>query len=275
MLNKAPETQDESTKPAQHLVAVLVAAGSGSRMGGELPKQFQDFAGQPLFAHSLRTLQESGLVEHVVLVVPAGWEAKIEQQLQGAAVQVDAIVAGGATRQQSVQHGLATIGKQAWPATHVLIHDAARPFVSLEMVRSVVAAVHETGAATLAIPVSDTLMRAAESTSAANDQSAQAEELVDRSGMWAIQTPQVFELTLLLEAHQHATTASQATDDGSLVLELGRKLHFVQGAWWNIKVTHPDDFEKARLIAAIRRLPATQFPDTAASESASERGGET
>ena len=103
---------------------------------------------------------------------------------------------------------------------------------------------------------------------------AQAEELVDRDGVWAIQTPQVFDLKLLLRAHEQAADNRQATDDGSLVLDLGVKLCFVHGAWWNIKVTHPEDFERARLIATIRRVPSADFSERTAEESTGDKEGE-
>ena len=228
MSDQAPAKQTSPKKQAQHLAVVLVAAGSGSRMGGEVPKQFQDFVGQPMFLHSLRTLQDCGLGDQFVVVVPAGWEAPVQQQLLDAGVRVDAVVAGGDTRQQSVQRGLQAILNQHEPVTHVLIHEAARPFLSETMVRAVVAAVHETGASTLAIPVSDTLMRAGEVAVEAKSAAAHAEELVDRDGVWAIQTPQVFDLKLLLQAHEQAAADRQATDDGSLVLDLGVKLRFVR-----------------------------------------------
>jgi 2-C-methyl-D-erythritol 4-phosphate cytidylyltransferase len=148
----------------------------------------------------------------------------------------------------------------------VLIHDAARPFVSGEMIRAVVAAVHASGAATLAVPVSDTLMRArqADPHDAGSHHAGEphAGEVVDRNGMWAIQTPQVFELSLLEQAHRAATDSAPATDDGSLVLALGIPVRFVPGAWWNLKVTHPEDFDKAQLIAAMRQLEGHELGDS-------------
>ena len=244
-------------RQAQHLVAILVAAGSGSRLGGDTPKQFQDFAGRPLLTYSLATLQHSGLIDHYVVVVPDKWISFTQDLLRSQKLSVDVVIAGGATRQASVRNGMECIQQQPWQATHVLIHDAARPFVSTAMIRAVVAAVHETGAATLAVPISDTLMRAADknATDAADCQ--QATETVDRSGMWAVQTPQVFDLQLLREAHAQAPRKTEAPDDGSLVLALGRRLNFVPGAWWNFKLTLPEDFEKARLIAATRKLQST------------------
>ena len=254
-MSASPQRPDPSASAVrQNLAIVLVAAGRGERVGGAVPKQFVPFGGEPLFLHSLRTLQRTRLAQRTVVVVPAQWEARVAGWLQQAGLAADAIVTGGATRQQSVQHGLACVRQHPdWSCTHVLIHDAARPFVSAEMIRSVVAAVHASGAATLAVPVSDTLMRARKS-EAQDDDDPHAGEVVDRNGMWAIQTPQVFELAVLERAHQAAASAGPATDDGSLVLALGLPVRFVPGAWWNLKVTHPEDFDKAQLIAAMRQL---------------------
>ena len=265
-------TASEATRQhdPQHLAILLVAAGSGSRFGGAVPKQFQDFAGQPLFLYSLRTLLQTRLAHRSIVIVPQGWEDRVSQWVQSASLRVDGVTAGGETRQDSVQRGLACLQHHPdWGCTHVLIHDAARPFVAPDMVRAVVAAVHDTGAATLAVPVSDTLMRARHAQ--VHEEGGQhAGELVDRSGMWAIQTPQVFDRQVLEKAHAVAAN-SRATDDGSLVLALGEELRFVPGAWWNLKVTHPEDFEKAHLIAAIRRLRQTDSIET----SSMNPGGET
>lgn len=255
----------------QELAIVLVAAGRGERAGGDVPKQFREFGGEPLFLHSLRTLQRTGLAARTVVVVPAGWEERVEQWVRQAGLRADAVVPGGDTRRQSVQCGLATLHRHdEWSCTHVLIHDAARPFVTGSMIRSVVAAVHDTGAATLAVPVSDTLMRAREA-QASPDDPQHAGEVVDRSGMWAIQTPQVFELSLLEKAHAAAVSTAPATDDGSLVLALGYAVRFVNGAWWNLKVTHAEDFEKAQRIAAIRQLEGHELEDV----DSTQRGGTT
>jgi 2-C-methyl-D-erythritol 4-phosphate cytidylyltransferase len=249
-------TEHSSPEPhagRQRLAIVLVAAGRGERIGGDVPKQFREFGGEPLFLHSLRTLQRTQLAGRSIVVVPRGWEDRVRGWLQDAHLDADAVVAGGATRQESVQRGLQAIRQHAdWSCTHVLIHDAARPFVSGDMVRAVAAAVHDTGAATLAVPVSDTLMRARPTQGSAT--ASHAGEVVDRGGMWAIQTPQVFELSLLERAHAAAGSGKQATDDGSLVLALGQQVRFITGAWWNLKLTHPEDFDKAQLIAAMRQL---------------------
>ena len=177
-------------------------------------------------------------------IAELGWEATV--------------VAGGDRRQESVERGLEAAVSNAPDCTHVLIHDAARPFLSEVLLQRVSAAVHRSGAATIALPVSDTLMRAR---AAQGEAPEYAEELVDRGGMWAMQTPQAFAIDVIRRAHAQARGGDvQATDDCSLVLALGENVEFVRGAWWNIKITEREDWERARVIMTIRRLRHVDFP---------------
>ena len=245
--------------------AILVAAGRGERLGGEVPKQFLPLGGQPLFLHALAVLAASAEIGGTVLVVPAGWERRAAEAVAAAALTpaVAAVVAGGARRQDSVRLGLQTL-----PAvTHVLVHDAARPFLSAALVARTLAAARRAGAATAALPVAETLMRAAAEASAAAiareppgagaaaaaSSPSLAVANVDRTGVWAVQTPQVFDVELLRAAHAAAAAEGfEANDDGTLVLRLGRKLEFVPGEWWNLKVTGPEDLERAQCIWRAR-----------------------
>ena len=104
-----------SANVQQRLAIVLVAAGRGERVGGDVPKQFMEFGGEPLFLHSLRTLQRTRLAVRTVVVVPTQWESRVAQWVRQAGLQADAIVTGGATRQASVQHGLASLRQQGSP----------------------------------------------------------------------------------------------------------------------------------------------------------------
>ena len=225
------------------VAAILVAAGLGKRLGAAEPKQFAELGGRALLTHALRTLSTSVHVVHVVVVLPVGWEERARTLCAAAGLDLvhTTWIAGGATRQESVHRGL-----QALPdATHVLVHDAARPFLTATHIERTVHAARQHDAATLALPVTDTLLRAAPE----HDGAAQATQHVERRGMWAIQTPQVFERTLLEQAHERARADhAQATDDGTLVLALGRTVVLVEGNWWNLKITTPDDFERARWI---------------------------
>ena len=234
-----------SESPGAATAAILVAAGRGERLGGEVPKQFRQFAGRPLFVHSLAVLAASPEITSTVVVVPPGWvqEARGAIAAAGVADRVTAVVHGGTRRQDSVRLGL-----QALPnVPYVLVHDAARPFVSAGLVGRTVSAGRHAGAATAALAITDTLMRAHPGGGPPHH----AAEVVDRTGIWAVQTPQVFATAFLRAAHVQAEARHfEASDDGTLVLRLGRELVFVPGDWWNIKVTGPEDLERARWIQA-------------------------
>ncbi len=219
------------------VAAILVAAGRGERAGSDIPKQFLMLEGRPLFIHALAVLAASPRIARTTVVVPHGWEQQAEDMVRAAQLPLHAvkIVAGGARRQDSVSEGLRTLGTEAL----VLVHDAARPCLSASLVDRTVDASRHCGAATAALPITDTVMRAA----------TPAPVIVDRTGLWAVQTPQVFEAELLRAAHARARQQGiESSDDGTLVLGLGHELRFVPGDWWNIKVTTPKDMERAGWI---------------------------
>jgi 2-C-methyl-D-erythritol 4-phosphate cytidylyltransferase len=235
--------------------AIVVAAGRGERFGAKQPKQFLSLLGQPLFLHSMQTLARSPHVASLVLVVTPGWEDRARRFLKAAGLErrLAALVPGGATRQESVRHGLealSTVGP-------VLIHDAVRPCLGLELVARTVVAARALGAAVAALPVSDTLMRQRDD----ETRGVQAEVLVDRRGIWAVQTPQVFELALLRRAHEAARLDGiEASDDGSLVLRLHHDVELVPGERDNIKVTTSADLEIAAEILRQRHHPGEDGP---------------
>jgi 2-C-methyl-D-erythritol 4-phosphate cytidylyltransferase len=237
--------------------AILVAAGRGERAGSDIPKQFLVLEGRPLFIHALGVLVASPRITHTTVVVPHGWEQQADDMVAAAQLPRHAvkIVAGGARRQDSVSEGLRTLGTEAF----VLVHDAARPCLSASLVDRTIDAARQCGAATAALPITDTVMRAA----------TPAPEIVDRTGLWAVQTPQVFEAGLLRAAHARARAqAIDSSDDGTLVLDLGHELRFVPGDWWNIKVTAPKDLERAHWILRSGVMAA---PSATAEEWAGKR----
>ena len=230
--------------------AILVAAGRGERAGSDIPKQFLVLEGRPLFIHALAVLVASPRIAQTTVVVPNGWEQQADDMVVAAQLPRHAvkIVAGGARRQDSVSEGLRTLGTEAL----VLVHDAARPCLSASLVDRTIDAARQCGAATAALPITDTVMRAA----------TPATEIVDRTGLWAVQTPQVFETGLLRAAHAHARAQCiDSSDDCTLVLELGREVRFVPGDWWNIKVTAPKDLERARWILRSGVIAASSAMD--------------
>jgi 2-C-methyl-D-erythritol 4-phosphate cytidylyltransferase len=234
------------------VVAILAAAGRGERCGGDAPKQFQRVGGLPLVAHAALALDRSPLVDALVVVVPPGSESSSRALLAQAGVgaKLRAVVAGGATRQDSVWNGLHAAGDAAW----VLVHDAARPFVAPRWIRDTLAAARRTGAATIATPVGDTLARAA------GGGADTVAAMLDRDGVWSVQTPQVFATGVLREAHERARAgAHTATDDGGLVVAMGRPVELVRGGWWNVKITARTDLERAEMLFALReRLEAAE-----------------
>ncbi|SEJ41578.1 2-C-methyl-D-erythritol 4-phosphate cytidylyltransferase [Deinococcus reticulitermitis] len=212
---------------AGRVAALVPAAGSGTRLGRG-PKAFVEVAGLSLLERSVRALAPH--VDEVIVALPAGME--LPAGLPARAVE------GGDTRQASVLKLL-----RATDADYVLIHDAARPFLSEEVIHALREAIPETGAATVALPVADTLVRQ----SAAGDWG----EPTAREGLWAVQTPQGFRRELLLAAHQQAERDGYAaTDDAGLVARLGVRVRLVPGDARLFKVTTPGDLLLAEALAA-------------------------
>jgi 2-C-methyl-D-erythritol 4-phosphate cytidylyltransferase len=209
--------------------AVLVAAGRGERLGGPYPKAFSKLAGRPLLAASVARLEESEWIEAIVVVAPEGWEepAILLAEELGAG-KVTAVVAGGDTRTASVRAGMAEVPEEA---AVTVVHDAARPLVPPEVLDRVVGALAEgwDGVAP-ALPVSDTLKRA---------EDGRVVETVDRSGLYAVQTPQAFATAVLRRAL--ASGRADATDCAALVEEAGGRVRLVEGDRRLAKVTAAGD----------------------------------
>jgi 2-C-methyl-D-erythritol 4-phosphate cytidylyltransferase len=221
--------------------ALVVAAGSGTRLGADVPKAFAGLAGRPLLAHAVELFEEHPAVDRMVLVVPEGWEepaSLLADQL--VAGKVAAAVAGGPSRGESVALGLAEVPGDA---AIVLVHDAARPLASAELVDRVLAGLSEAEGSIPAVPVADTVKRVADGLVA---------ETLDRSALVAVQTPQGFRADVLRRAYdRHATEVAAATDCASLVESAGGAVAVVPGDPRNLKVTDPQDLERAeRLLEA-------------------------
>lgn len=203
---------------------IIVAAGSGNRFGGDLPKQYAPLCGRPVLSWSLETLADQG---PIVLVVDPDHEAYYAPLIKGLNIKT---VPGGKTRTQSVTNGLKALqGKK-----HVLIHDAARPLLDRAALSRIKHAVEAgTKSATLALPVVDTLIRGT--------------EVIDRTDVQAIQTPQAFDFETLMDAH--SKTQKEYTDDTSLVFaEKNIAPIFVPGSADNFKITTQDDLIRAEKI---------------------------
>ena len=206
-------------------VALLVAAGSGERLGADRPKAFVVLAGRPMYEWSLRAMRAAG-IETVVAAVPPG------EEIPGARC-----VPGGAVRSASVRAALAA----APPADHVVVHDAARPLVRPEHFAGTLAALAGADAAVAAAPATDTVKEAGP------DRVVQ--RTLDRSRLWAIQTPQAFRREALERALGAGDDVlAQATDDAWLVERAGGRVVVVESTPENLKVTTPHDLRVAELL---------------------------
>ncbi len=227
-------------------VAVVPAAGSGSRMGLAAKKQFLCLAGIPVVGHVLKVLGESPAVGGVVLVVAAGDEevgAELCQKYAGG--KWYKVVRGGSERQESVYRGLCALPE--W-AKLVLVHDGARPFLTDRLVTDVLRAAAEWGAATAAVLAKDTVKTAGPG--------GFVRATLPREEIWLAQTPQAFRRDLLLAAHEAACRDNcLATDDCALVERCGCPVKIVPGSYANFKITTPEDMAVAEALAARKVIP--------------------
>ena len=237
-------------------VAVVVpAGGSGTRLGGTVPKQFRALHGEAILVTTVRLFVRHPAVSIVVVAAPAARVERTRRLLEslrrGVRGAILRVVEGGAERQESVWRGLAAVP----PSTgHVLVHDAVRPFVTRGLIDAVLRAARDGGAALCALPVAETVKRVRDGL---------VVETLDRRGLWAVQTPQGFRADLLREAHDKARRDGvTGTDDAMLVERLGHPVRVVEGSVDNVKITTPADLLRARR-SRLRRA-ADNTPGSAA-----------
>jgi len=213
---------------------------------GSIKKPYLDLVGRPILAHSLVVFQQCPLVDEIVVVVASGDEQDcIRSVIEPYGIgKVQRVIAGGETRQESVFNGLQNLASDT---DMVIVHDCARPFVTEDMIRDTLEAASKWGAATVAVPVKDTIKEA--------DDESLVTKTLNRHRLWTIQTPQTFRYDLLLQAHLHARRSNiHVTDDASLIEELGNhRVKLVLGASGNMKVTTPGDLAIASAILELRR----------------------
>lgn len=210
------------------IAAIIVAAGSGSRAGDGVPKQFRLLRGKPMLRHSVEALVDHPAVDQVVVVT--GDEQLARNALDGLG-PVD-FVEGGATRRNSVNNGLQYLDKNI---SHVLIHDAARPFLSHRVIGDLIAALETHQGAVPALPVIDSLARSGDGALLSASE--------NRDGLWRIQTPQAFRLDAILTAHRQWNPANEATDDARMAMAAGFDIALIPGDEALAKYTFASDFE--------------------------------
>jgi 2-C-methyl-D-erythritol 4-phosphate cytidylyltransferase len=221
---------------------IIPAAGQGKRMGAGKNKLLLELEDIPVFIYTLRVFEEDELCSGVILAINNDEEQVIQNLLNQYGIKkVTGMVPGGKERQDSVYQAVKFLNGDGI----VLVHDAARPFIDSEQIHKLVSAAEQVGASILAVPVKDTVKKVMDK---------KVVETVERSSLWAIQTPQAFRMSLLRTAHETAANDNfLGTDDASLVERLGQDVIIVEGNYDNIKLTTPEDLFFAKTIIFKRR----------------------
>ncbi|MFH7319654.1 2-C-methyl-D-erythritol 4-phosphate cytidylyltransferase [Desulfurivibrio sp. D14AmB] len=234
---------DSPHHKAGSCAAVIAAGGSGTRMGGGTPKQFLELAGVPLLVHCLRAFAAVPEIGPLVVSTNAEYLEHTRELTARHGFDHILVVAGGASRQESVANGLAALAPQVRETTLVAVHDGARPLVEPELIRRCLAAARQHGAAIAAIAVRDTLKRAG------GGQHPLIAATVEREGLWQAQTPQVTTFALLHRAlEEAAATGFIGTDEAALLERQGFPVALVPASTSNLKVTHPEDLSLAEAL---------------------------
>lgn len=224
--------------------AIILAAGVGKRMNSKIPKQFMELEGKPVLYYALKTFQES-FIDQLILVTGASELDFCKKEIvdKYGFNKVKAVVAGGRERYHSVYEGL----KAVEGADYVFIHDGARPFVELDMLERAYAEVELNKACVIAVKAKDTVKIA--------DKDGFVKTTPDRSLVWQVQTPQVFEFQAIKKAHEIVMQQDDiAITDDAMVYEaaFGKPVKLVEGSYENIKLTTPEDMEIAHIFLQKR-----------------------
>ena len=212
--------------------AIIVAAGSGSRAGEGLPKQFRIVDGKPMLRHSVEAFSSHPAIGAILVVISAGQEAEADAALKGCVVT---FVTGGETRRDSVNNGLQVLAVHG-DIAKVMIHDAARPFLSERVINDLIASLDHNDGAVPALPVIDSLARSPDGQTLSVSES--------REGLWRIQTPQAFRHDVIVRAHAVWDPAAEATDDARMAMAAGFTVAMIPGDEALAKYTFADDFSR-------------------------------
>jgi len=220
-------------------IAIIAAAGAGTRMASDRPKQFLLLAGTPVIFHTLRVFEQCDSIQEVIVVLPAEESAGFLSLAGKLGLRkIARVVPGGMTRADSVKRGLMAI--RAATAEIVAVHDGVRPFVTVEEIDATVAAARSDGAAILVAAVTDTIKQVGHQ---------RVIQTLDRTGLRRALTPQCFRYELLRQAYQHADLSDPSlTDESALVEQLGIPVSTVEGSARNIKITTAEDLAIAETM---------------------------
>ena len=214
--------------------AVITAGGSGQRFG-EL-KQFKKLNGQPLYEYSLKTFIDVSLFGEIILVVPFENQKTIEQQVKKKYRSLVKVIVGGMNRQDSVKNGVMNSSSKT---DLVVIHDAARPFITKKLIKDCILACSNSDGAIIALQPFDTIKYS---------KSNVVEKTIDREKVWMAQTPQAFIKEKILEAYNNKLDEMIMTDESSMMESMGYKIKIVRGSEDNFKITTDDDWKRAEMV---------------------------
>jgi len=217
------------------VTAIVAAAGKGLRLKSKTPKPFVKINGAPIIYHTLKALRKIKSIKEIILVTNKKDYPKFQNIISE--LGITKIVLGGKRRQDSVRNGLKYLDKDC---DLVLVHDAVRPFIQKKIIEEAINTARRFGAAVAAVALKPTIKRA--------DSNNYVTTTLDRNRLFEVQTPQVFKKSLILKAHSKFKYLD-VTDDAELVEKLGAKVKIIQGSYFNIKITTPEDLIFAKTIA--------------------------
>jgi 2-C-methyl-D-erythritol 4-phosphate cytidylyltransferase len=225
-------------------IALITAGGKGQRMQSPTAKQFLLLGGKPILARTIAVFEACPVVDEIFVIAPQAEMAKVQTEIieKYQYKKVLKVVRGGRRRQQSVWNGLRAIKSDcSW----VIVHDGVRPLITSELIEDGLREARQTGAAIVALPARDTVKRLVPGGKL---------QTLAREEIWLAQTPQIFEFSLLCQAHQKASQEKfTGTDDASLVERLGQSVSLIPGDYGNIKITTPEDLKIAEMLVAWGR----------------------
>ncbi|MEG0014674.1 MAG: 2-C-methyl-D-erythritol 4-phosphate cytidylyltransferase [Cellulosilyticaceae bacterium] len=216
------------------IVAIILAGGSGKRMGTAVKKQYIKLKDKEVIAHTIDVFNNMKDISDIIVVTGADEIDYVKEEIcdKYKLNKVKKVIAGGKERQDSVWNGIEAVADKY---EYVIIHDGARPFIEEETIIKCLDKAKQTGASIVAVPLKDTIK-------VGNAKTGEVEATPNRETLWSVQTPQIFKTHIIKEAHRYAKTHGiYGTDDSFLVEAMGEKVYIVEGKYTNIKMTTPDD----------------------------------
>ncbi len=229
------------------VAVVIVAGGSGKRMGLDIKKQYILLKEKEVLAHTIEAFQTCDFIDEIILVVKEEDIPYVQENIVARyeLSKVKKIVAGGSERQDSVYNGLLKVDQST---AYVMIHDGARPLITKDVIYKCLQNTKVTGASIVAVPVKDTIK-------VCDIKTHQVKQTPHRDTLWTIQTPQIFSFNLLMQAYKYAEVNQlQVTDDSMIVEAFGKEVYVTKGEYTNIKITTPEDIMIAETILNLKKL---------------------